>query len=105
VLSGPLDQVYGTNALIPLLPVAAGLLLTPVAALIYNSRYPRVAATGGPVPLVSVAAAETMDKHCPLQSASRTRCPSPEQSARQEFLILDGCSIGRWPLRQSLGLC
>jgi hypothetical protein len=46
VLSQPLSQAYGSTALPPLLPVAAGLLLTPVTVLIYGVRYPHPAAPG-----------------------------------------------------------
>jgi hypothetical protein len=38
-LNALLAQVIGSSALVPLLPIAAGLLLTPMAALAYSSRY------------------------------------------------------------------
>jgi hypothetical protein len=48
LVAGALTEVYGPDALQPLLPIVVGLLLTPVTVLVYSVRYP-------PVPRMSVA--------------------------------------------------
>jgi hypothetical protein len=48
LVAGALTEVYGPDALQPLLPIAVGLLLTPVTVLVYSVRYP-------PAPRIGVA--------------------------------------------------
>lgn len=59
LLSAMLFSVLGASAVAPLLMIGAGLLLMPVAAYLYASRYPRGMTVVKPLPAVPAGATET----------------------------------------------